>query len=80
MVTMERVFEDGSGAPAVVSVRGWTYACDFLGDVTCALITECSSRRPPKWAAKAAREQYLAELRSRAPANWFDANRAMYAK
>ena len=72
-------FTDGSGAPAMVSVRGWTFQLDYLGEVTCSLATVSSSRKPPKWAAEWARKAYLAELTAAVTPEWFVANRAMYS-
>lgn len=74
-VLLEKVYSDGSGAPAVVTVGGATFACDFLGDVRCRLV---SHRKPPRWAPVAARRAYLDELGKRASADWFEKNRAMY--
>lgn len=79
-VAIERVYEDGSGAPALVTVQGWTFACDFVGEVRSNLLTKSSSRRPAKWMGDYVRAQYLKALRAAAPASWFDLNATMYAK
>ena len=73
------LYTDGSGAPSLVTVQGWTYACDFLGGVKCNLVTRSSSRKPPKWAAEWVRKIYLEELESKASPEWFALNHALYA-
>lgn len=72
------LYVDGSGAPALVHVKGWDFSMNFLGEVKCNLITQSSSRKPPKWAAEWARKTYLAELESKATPEWFALNKAMY--
>jgi hypothetical protein len=76
---IQEIYPDGSGAPALVTVQGWTYSLDYLGDVKCSLVTRTSSRKPPKWAADWARKVYLEELRQKASPEWFEKNREMYA-
>ena len=70
---------DGSGATALVSCQGWSYSCDILGDVKCRLLTETSSRIPPRWMAEHVRATYRAELSKLATPEWLELNRAMYA-
>ena len=77
---IDNVYEDGSGAPAVIEVQGWKWACDFLGEVKCRLITQSSSRKPPKWMADYVRHAYLDELTLRVSQEWLALNRKMYSK
>ena len=79
MNNIQTIYADGSGAPAVVKVRGWTYSLDFLGEVRCQLLSQTSSTKPPQWAALHARQEYLTELEIKATPEWFELNRAMYA-
>jgi hypothetical protein len=73
------LYTDGSGAPAVVDVSGWKFALDYIAEVRCRLITQSSSREPPKWAAEHARKLYSEELSRIADPSWFELNKAMYA-
>jgi hypothetical protein len=81
-VTALAVYSDGSGAPAVVHARGFTYACDFLGSVRVTCIATPSGRLAHGLAASAAREareEYCERLFRETDQAWLDANRAMYA-
>ncbi len=69
---------DGSGAPALTTVQGWKWACDFLGEVKCRLLTETSSRKPPRWMAEHVRSAYLAALKEQVSAEWFETSKKMY--
>ena len=75
---IETIYPDGSGAPALVTVKGWTFRLDFLGEVKCSLLTESSSRKPAPWMAEWARKTYLAELTAKAPPGWFELSKALY--
>lgn len=76
----QAIYEDGSGAPALVTVEGWTFSLDYLGEVKCRLITQSSSRKPPSWAADWAKKTYLKELQAKAPADFFAKSQALYAE
>ncbi len=73
------IYPDGSGASALVRVKGWDFSMNFLGEVRCNLITQSSSRKPPKWAAEWAKKTFMKELESKATPEWFALNKAMYA-
>lgn len=81
MVRFIEVFSDGSGAPAKVEVKGFTYAFDFLGEVkfTCIGWPKCGAQ-PTPWTAmrQEAEAEYLCRLRTVADEKWFDMNRKMY--
>jgi hypothetical protein len=72
---------DGSGAPAVISVGEYTFACDYLGEVKIAGIGAPSawrSRGSKAAAVEIARAAYR-RLLDELSAEWHDANRSMYA-
>jgi hypothetical protein len=73
-----KMYEDGSGAPATVNVKGWVFALDLLGEVKCSLLTVNASGIPPKWAAEWARAVYMSKLMTEASPEWFELNRKMY--
>jgi hypothetical protein len=80
MMNFQAIYEDGSGAPAMVTVEGWTFALDYLGEVKCRLVTVSASRKPPKWAASWAQNTYRIALQDKVSAEWFEKNHAMYAE
>lgn len=75
-VTLVDVFEDGSGAPGTVFVDGVLFALDFLGELRCVSL-DCR-KRVTKKQVSIAKWAYLAELKRRADASWFELNSKMY--
>jgi hypothetical protein len=76
-----RVFEDASGAPAVIHSNGYTFAMDCLGRTTCNLIGD--AKRSPaarKLAATLARWRYERLLHAATTEEWREANRVMYPR
>lgn len=71
------VFSDGSGAPAVVTVGNFRYACDFLGQSKLTLLGSKVPRDHRRY-ADLAREAYLDALFCATDEEWLQANRAMY--
>jgi hypothetical protein len=79
-VTGLRVFEDASGAPAVVRVANYAYAFDTLGSVRCSLLQPVSgSRLESKIAAGRAKAAYVAARDAVVSAAWLKANADLYA-
>ena len=77
-----RVFEDASGAPALVDVAGFTFALDTLGqhNVTCTVLnygTGAYMRDAPA-AAKKARAAYAVARDQVIATDWLARNAAMY--
>lgn len=73
-------YEDGSGAPAVVEVTGYTYAFDYLGGTKCTLIGSpaLGSRMASEGACRRARDAYVKLVRSLLTRDWFRLNAEMY--
>ena len=76
IVTLETVYADGSGAPALVVFAGFRFAVDFLGEVS---LTGLSARKAPRKVIGIAKAAYLRALHARADAAWFEKNKAMYS-
>lgn len=78
VVRIEKVYADGSGAPATVICSGYYFAADFVGE---ARLTGLTGRAAPRRVIEAARRAYTQALRLHADmsAAWYEANRAMYA-
>ncbi len=76
IVSLEKVYTDGSGAPATVICQGYYFAAEYVGE---ARLTSLTNRSAPRRVIEAARRAYVNELRARADSSWFGANRAMYA-
>lgn len=77
IVQLEKIYTDGSGAPAVVLCQGFHFAADFLGEVRLNSLTK--NRRAPQRVIDSAKRAYLNELRLRVDSmSWFDLNRTMY--
>ena len=80
-VSSMTVYPDASGAPAVVSVGPYVYACDFVGGeirVSCIKPAK-GSRVESKVAADRARREYAKVLEKNTDAAWRAANVALYA-
>jgi hypothetical protein len=79
-ITVEsfRVFEDASGAPAVITVDGFSFSFDCLGGRTDGHLITKSNRSPSKRAVSLAAWKY-AELCKDLSAEWQAANLAMYS-
>lgn len=77
MVRIEKVYADGSGAPATVSAYGYYFAADYIGEVRLTGL----NRSAPRRVVEAARRAYVTALRIHPDmsADWYEANRAMYA-
>jgi len=80
-VRIDKVYPDASGAPATVTVRGWEWAADMLGEVRVRPILprNYSGRGAPKWMAAHVAKVYHAALAAHVDGAWLAANRAMYA-
>lgn len=74
-------YTDGSGAPAVIEVTGYTYAFDFLAETKCNLIGSptLGSRMASEGAVRRARDAYVKLVRSLLTREWFALNAEMYA-
>ncbi len=79
-VSIQDVYADGSGAPALVKLAGFTFACDILGVHKRRPVgaPRCSATER-KIAERRASEAYAAELAKATDAAWMELNRAMYA-
>jgi hypothetical protein len=72
-------FTDASGAPTTVTIAGYVFACDFLGDVRLNCIRPASgSRTESKIAAQRARDAYRAALSAKVNYDWLARNAAVY--
>lgn len=78
VVRIEKVYADGSGAPATIICSGYYFAAEFLGE---ARLTGLTGRSAPRRVIEAARRAYTQALRLHRDisADWYDANRVMYA-
>ena len=79
IVEIQKVYADGSGAPATIVCRGYYFAADFIGGEVS--LTGLTGRSVPRRVCVAAQRAYAQELRQHVDvsAAWYDANRAMYA-
>lgn len=75
-----KVYPDASGAPAVVRIGPYGYACDYIkGEVRCALISPVAgSRVESKIAAERARREYAKHLVDCTTSHWRKANVTLY--
>lgn len=74
-------YEDGSGAPAIVSSGRFTYAFDYLSEERITLLTPTAgSMKGNKAALKRCKEAYRKVLEMHCPAGWFARNMSMYRK
>lgn len=71
------VMEDASGAPAIVEVGPYRYACDTLGHKTA---VNCISSTGTRSAAMKARHAYNSAVLFATTAAWRERNVAMYAE
>jgi hypothetical protein len=80
MINVEsfKSFEDASGAPAVITVDGWSFSFDCLGQATDGHLITRSNRAPTKRVAALAAWKYGELLKGLSDA-WHAANRAMYS-
>jgi len=76
--TAIEVYSDGSGAPMTVTVGGYLFACDCLGEIRIQCVTS-SSRKPSRKAVNMARWLYAKTLNAHVDAAWLALNAAMYA-
>lgn len=75
-----RVFDDASGAPAVLRYNGYAFAFDVLGEIKCNNIApRYGSRHACKVAQQICEREYRALLDASTTAEWRAANAAMYA-
>jgi hypothetical protein len=82
MITYSRIFEDSSGAPAVIHVDGMIFTFDFLrGEIAAPRLVQnrSESLRASKRAVGIARSEYVREIVSKLSPEWIEANRALYA-
>jgi hypothetical protein len=77
---IQRVFEDASGAPAVLTYKGYMYACDFLGEAKFNLIgyPKMGSRTESKIAARECRFAYVQMLLAATTQEWRERSKALY--
>lgn len=79
-VTNLQVMEDASGAPAVVVVGQYRFACDTLGKRTAVHgLNATGSAREQRSAAMKARHAYNTAVLFNTTAAWRERNLAMYA-
>lgn len=80
MTTVEsfRSMDDASGAPAIITVDGFSFAFDCLGSPTTAHLISRSSRSPSKRIVALATWKYGELLKSLSD-KWHAENRAMYS-
>lgn len=71
-------FEDASGAPAVITVDGFSFSFDCLGRATTGHLITRTSRSPSKRVVSLAAWKY-GELLKGLSAEWHTANRALYS-
>lgn len=76
VVRIDTVYQDGSGAPAVVEIDGRVFAADFLGGARLKL----RSGRPSHRLFLAATRAYVAAVYGNTDAAWRSRNSAMYSK
>ncbi len=77
VVSLEKIYADASGAPAIVEFDGMRFACDHLGSFRCNGLN--GNRVPSKRVIARVRTAYLVRLRQIATPAWFANNAAMYA-
>lgn len=74
-----RKFEDGSGAEALISYRGYVFACNHLGKPSLTLIKPVSGTRTGnKIAVEVCRKAYAELIAANCDAAWLEKNAAMY--
>jgi len=80
IVTIDKVYTNGSGAPAVVVCRGFYFAADFIGGE--ARLSTLTGRAPSRRVIAEALQAYTNTLNSRVEvdADWYERNRAMYPR
>jgi hypothetical protein len=80
VVVAPRIFDDASGAPAVLSYDGYTFACDMLGEFKMNCVAPRSgSRLASKIAALICRASYHSLLATAVTEEWLERNRSLYA-
>lgn len=78
-ITLLEIFPDSSGAPCLVSYKGYRYAFDFLGELKCRLVSAYDGNRVAnKIAREVCERTYLAALHAATTDEWFVANRELY--
>lgn len=79
IVTIEKVYSDGSGAPATVLCQGYYFAADYIGEPRLTLLT---GRSAPRRVIESARRAYdqAARLHRDVSAEWYEKNREMYCR
>ena len=79
-VTNIRIFDDASGASALVSVDGMLFSCDYLGEPKINLVQDRSySTRASKKAFGFARAAYMGEVVAKLTPEWLARNAEWYA-
>lgn len=76
-----QVYSDGSGAPALVQIADYGFACDWINgavSMTCVKPAH-GSRRESEVAARRARDAYVANVQANTTEDWRALNLAMYA-
>lgn len=80
-VTRFQVFADGSGAEALISYKGYLFACNYLGRPSMTLIKPMSGTRAEnRIAADVCRKAYAELIALNCDAKWLALNAAMYAQ
>lgn len=75
------IYSDGSGAPAKLTVNGFSIAFDYLGGLRTNRLGQQSGRESGRRRTEAivfATERYLEMLNSQAGARWFEMNHRLY--
>lgn len=79
-VTRFQIFPDGSGAEALISYKGYVFACNYLGEPSMTLIKPVSGTRTEnKIAADVCRKAYSELIAMNCDADWLAKNASMYA-
>lgn len=74
-------YSDASGAEAVISYRGYVFACNHLGAPSMTLIKPVSGTRVEnKIAASVCRKAYAELIAANCDAEWLALNAAMYSE
>lgn len=75
-----RSIEDASGCPALVTIDGYKFSCDVLGEIKiCYLAPTHGSHVASRRACEIARREYEKALSSKVDAAWRERNRVLYA-
>lgn len=79
IVDVEKVYTDGSGAPATVVADGFYFAADYVGEVRI-YATSASGRAPSKRTVARAFAAYKKHVLGLVSKEWLTLNARMYAE